>query len=336
MRINIKGHLKPYTVEIEEGSLARVPTEESEDSILITDRGVPDEHIEAFLHGADIDKIVTVQSGERSKSIRTFERIVRDLQTSNISRNAHIYALGGGVVGDLSGFVASTYKRGIKLTLLPTTLVAMVDAAIGGKFAVNTIHAKNSVGSFYNPERVIVDPSVLNTLPERHLRNGMAEIIKIALIADAGLFERIYEKPPGYRNVSLIQRAIELKKQFVEADPYDRKDRRILNFGHTFGHAIEQANDYAYLHGECVAEGMRLMAMDKPYYDKLKVILDTYGFDTPLPCDKNSIEDFIKEDKKAGKDDLRLIEVYRPGDTEVRDVPLSRALEILERAESCS
>lgn len=205
---------------------------------------------------------------ESAKSMRTVEGITRSLVRAGADRKALLVAVGGGVVGDVAGFAAASYLRGIALVQVPTTLVAQVDSAVGGKTGVNLPEGKNLVGAFYPPKLVLVDPEALATLPEREFRGGLAEVIKYGIIADARLFafleesmERILKRDAAALQ-TIITRSIEIKAQVVGKDEKESGLREILNFGHTFGHALESATHYKrYQHGEAVAWGMMCAAM---------------------------------------------------------------------------
>ncbi len=211
------------------------------------------------------------KSSEASKSEKVFFQLIRVLVTANADhRSLALVALGGGVVGDLAGFAASVYRRGIPFVQLPTTLTAQVDSAIGGKTAIDLPEGKNLLGSFYQPRLVVSDPSTLLSLPERHWSDGFAEVIKYGVIRDPGLFELLErDRPDKIRSDErLLERLIfacaKIKAKIVEKDEFDKKEiRMVLNFGHTAGHAIEAASSYSrqYTHGEAVAIGM-LIACD--------------------------------------------------------------------------
>jgi 3-dehydroquinate synthase len=209
--------------------------------------------------------VLTVPHGEAAKTRATWARLTDELLALGCGRDTTIVALGGGVVGDLAGFVAATYMRGIPIIQVPTTLLAMIDAAIGGKTAVDTPAGKNLVGAFHPAAAVVVDPSVLGTLPARELRAGVAEAIKHGVIADAGYFARIEADlprllaPGGAASpamAALIAGSIAIKSAVVAADSREHGRRKILNFGHTIGHAVETASGFTLLHGEAVAIGM--------------------------------------------------------------------------------
>ena len=236
--------------------------------MVVADAAVASRHgtrLVAGLKQAGLDAGLTVlPSGERSKNLERAGKLFRTLAREKFERTSWLVALGGGVVGDLTGFVAATYLRGIPFVQVPTTLLAQVDASIGGKTGVDIPEGKNLVGSFYHPRMIWIDPSMLKTLPPRHWRNGLAEVIKCGAIRDAklfGLLERKIDKlVKGYSAdwLPVIRRCAEIKTNVVEKDPLETKGlRAILNFGHTAGHAIEAAGGYRdYLHGEAISIGM--------------------------------------------------------------------------------
>ena len=209
--------------------------------------------------------MLTVPAGEASKTRKQWSRLTDELLEAGYGRDSIIIALGGGVVGDLAGFVAATFMRGVPVVQVPTTLLAMIDAAIGGKTGVDTRAGKNLVGAFHQATLVLADPVVLRTLPHEHLRSGLAEAVKHAVIASPSLLEAIESGagellqeggPPTGVAEQLVSANIRIKADVVEQDEHEGGIRKILNFGHTIGHAIESASDYTLSHGECVAIGM--------------------------------------------------------------------------------
>jgi 3-dehydroquinate synthase len=207
----------------------------------------------------------TIPAGEASKTRKQWSRLTDELLDAGFGRDSAIIALGGGVVGDLAGFVAATYMRGIPFVQVPTSLLAMIDASIGGKTGVDTRAGKNLVGAFHHPALVIVDPLALSTLPAAHVRNGLAEAIKHAVIASHAEFDSLRANVPsllraGGPDIALAERLVAvhigIKAGIVARDEREGDIRKVLNFGHTIGHAIEALSGYAMLHGECVAVGM--------------------------------------------------------------------------------
>jgi 3-dehydroquinate synthase len=217
---------------------------------------------------ANVLRVITVPAGELQKTRDTWARVTDTLVSDGFGRDSAIVALGGGVIGDLAGFVAATFMRGIPYIQVPTTLLAMVDASIGGKTGVDTAAGKNLVGAFHQPSAVLADPETLATLPVPHLRAGLAEVIKHGVIADEDYFERIVDDLPLVLDhhserwldtlTTLVVRSVEIKAAVVNRDEREAGLRKTLNFGHTLGHAIEVCGNYEMLHGEAVAAGMVL------------------------------------------------------------------------------
>ena len=271
---------------------------------IVTDDRVAPLHLgaaEASLAAAGIaSSRVIVDAGEGAKSFAGFERVCEALIAARIERGDLVVALGGGVVGDLAGFVAATYMRGVPVVQMPTSLLAMVDAAIGGKTGVDTRAGKNLVGAFHHPALVIADPRALSTLPLPQLRNGLAEAIKHGVIASREEFEWIGANlgsilreggPEAALAERLVRRHIEIKSAVVARDEREAGVRKTLNFGHTVAHAVESLSGYAMLHGECVAVGMvveariaaRLGLADAALAAEIAQLLRAAGLPTALP-----------------------------------------------------
>jgi 3-dehydroquinate synthase len=211
--------------------------------------------------------VLTIAAGEHSKTRPMWTHLTDEMLTHGCGRDTAVVALGGGVIGDLAGFVAATFMRGVPVVQVPTSLVAMIDAAIGGKTGIDTPAGKNLVGSFHPPSAVIVDPTVLGTLPAAHLRAGIAEALKHGVVADAAYFARTVSALPvclspggatAPEMAALIAGSIAIKSAIVATDAREGGRRKVLNFGHTIGHAVEAATDYGLLHGEAVAIGMAI------------------------------------------------------------------------------
>ena len=267
-----------------------------------------------------------LKKGEASKSIENFKKILNTLIEKKFDRSDLIIALGGGVVGDISGYVASSYLRGISFIQIPTTLLAQVDSSVGGKTAINIPAGKNLVGAFYNPKGVIIDTDTLNTLPEREFKSGLAEVLKYGLIQNKYLLSLLYKNSSEVllRKERIIQEiifeSIKTKSKIVIADEKENGLRAILNFGHTFGHAIEANGEYKkILHGEAVAKGM-LIASKISYLEnliplkdleKIELLLKDFKFDLSLDeYQYSDLKPYIYRDKKvkAGKLNLILLE----------------------------
>jgi len=262
--------------------------------------------------------VIRIPAGEKYKNRETWAWVTDEMLAQGFGRDSAIVAVGGGVVGDLAGFVAATYMRGIPFVQVPTTLVAMIDASIGGKTGVDTPAGKNLVGAFHQPAAVLIDPTVLATLPERELRAGLAEAIKHGVIADAGYFDRTVAAlptllaPGGSTSGamrSLIEGSVAIKQAVVARDEREQGLRKILNFGHTLGHAAEALSGYALLHGEAVAIGMalesrlaeRLGVAEPGTADRVRMALSCAMLPSQVPpsLDPMQLVTFTKTDKKA-------------------------------------
>ncbi len=258
-------------------------------------------------------RLFSFPAGEASKTREVKAELEDRIAAAGLGRDGVILGIGGGVTCDLAGFIAATWHRGIRLILVPTSLLAMVDASIGGKTAVDLPGAKNQVGAFHFPTEVYVDPSCLTTLPEPFFVQGMAEVVKYAVIADRGLFETLEGLTNGIRDLrsdgrlleEMIERCVDLKAQVVAKDPLDRGTRAMLNFGHTAGHGIEAAAGYRISHGEAVAIGMvaearmadRFPARER---DRLKALLEKLGLPVSLSpgIDPGEVVRAARADKK--------------------------------------
>jgi len=267
------------------------------------------------LEGSGVEvRVLTFRAGEGSKTRRVAARLQDALISRGVERGSCVLALGGGVCCDLAGFVAASVLRGLRLVYIPTTLVAMIDAAIGGKVAVDHPRGKNLIGFFYPAELVLVDMQFLKALPTDEWKNGLSELVKIAVAADADLFESIaldaksLRKPFANKCGRLITRAIELKAAIVGKDPYELGVRAALNFGHTIGHALERELDYTGRHGEAVSIGMaleselaaRLGILERDGVRRIEALLKNLGLPHALPdgIDVRRIQSHVGFDKK--------------------------------------
>ena len=297
--------------------------------MVVADAAVAGRHGKSLVAGlkkAGFDSALSViASGERSKTLAQAGRLYRTLARARFERKSLLIALGGGVVGDLAGFVAATYLRGIGLVQVPTTLLAQVDAAIGGKTAVDIPEGKNLVGAFYHPLFVWIDPTLLKTLPARHWRNGLAEVIKYGAIRDARLFERMERRIDHLVNgyspewVPIIARCAKIKSEIVKKDPLEKTGlRALLNFGHSVGHAVEAAAGYhEYLHGEAIAIGMfaaallseQLTGLDPADRIRLGTLLSRAGLPAGVrqPIARRRIMEFLARDKKVRDGTVRFV-----------------------------
>ena len=295
-------------------------------TLLISDDGVPSKivrEVTAVCKPSTKVFQMILQHGEQAKSVQNFQKILNFLADKNFDRTDLIVAVGGGVVGDISGFVASSYLRGIQFIQIPTTLLAQVDSSVGGKTAINILSGKNLVGAFYNPKGVIIDTNVLHSLPNRQLKAGLAEVIKYAFIQNKALFSLLkkYPKKILSKDHKIIEEIIFLslqtKAKIVTKDEKENGIRAILNFGHTFGHAIEAHGKYKkILHGEAVAKGMRIASkisylenlISEKEYKEVIALLQKYEFDLSVDQYKyRELKPYIFRDKKIKAGKLNLI-----------------------------
>ncbi|MFA6562589.1 MAG: 3-dehydroquinate synthase [Verrucomicrobiia bacterium] len=272
----------------------------------------------------------TVPAGEKSKSLAVAGQLYEELAIARLHRHAFVLALGGGVVGDLAGFIAATFMRGVRFVQVPTTLLAMVDSSVGGKVGINLPQGKNLVGAFYQPRIVVADTATLASLPEREFRAGVAEVIKYGVIYDAALFDDLERQLPALMAKDgavlgrVIARCCEIKADVVSKDERESGLREILNFGHTVGHAIEAVTEYGtYLHGEAIAIGMVAAArlsqkhggLVKADADRIEALLRRAGFDLQPPdVPFDQLLDAMRSDKKARDGGLRFVLARRIGE----------------------
>lgn len=284
----------------------------------------------ALVQGGFETSFIVLKPGESSKSIEALSYIYDKLAEFKVTRTDLIVAFGGGVVGDVAGFTASSYLRGIPYIQVPTSLLSQVDSSIGGKTAINLSHGKNLAGSFYHPKLVLIDTKVLNTLEDRYIRDGMSEVIKYACIEDESFFEFLnnldINSLSGHFE-DIVYKCCNIKKLYVEEDEKDRGIRMKLNFGHTIGHAIEKYFDYSrYTHGEAVAIGMYNISLNSEETgytragtsDRIKKILIKYGLEYELPqISIEELEKIIRNDKKNLSDKLNLIYLKKIGEANI-------------------
>jgi 3-dehydroquinate synthase len=281
--------------------------------LIITDDNIPSEYIDKVKNKINKSFSFVVKNGEENKNFDNYQQILKTLVENNFTRTDCLVAIGGGMVGDLSGIVASTFMRGIDLYNIPTTLLSQVDSSIGGKTAIDFMHVKNIVGSFFQPKGVLIDVETLKSLPERQIKNGLVESIKMAATFDKEFFDYLNTKPDVLANAEeIIFKSLMLKKAVVEKDEKERNIRKVLNFGHTIGHAIEETMNLKLLHGECVGIGMLYFSSNE-VKKSLKEILEKYGLPTSCEFDKNKVLELIKHDKKASGDMVATIQVNTIG-----------------------
>ena len=330
IQLSLPNH--PYTIYLDEGLLDDFSSYLSsiDDIVIITDSGIPKKYITTVQKQLNDPLIYTIVAGEDSKNIRNYQEIIETMITANIPKSATIIALGGGVVGDLAGFIASTYMRGISFIQIPTTLLAQIDSSVGGKVAVNSHSAKNAIGSFFQPDAVFIDPNVLSTLEPKQLHSGIAELVKYGVIKDPSILEILEKDDLSEQFSTLILKAVKIKRDIVLKDEFDQGIRHILNYGHTIGHAIEQHSNYQYLHGESVAIGMAFMAKKTSFYSRLISILQKYDLPFESPYNLNELIPYLLKDKKIQKTKLHFIVVEKLGEATIKPIMLTKLKQYLE------
>lgn len=311
-----------YDIIVENGILDKAGSllELNRKVLVVSDSGVPHEYAEAVASQCAKPVIVRIPEGEENKNFEQFQNLLRVMIENSFTRGDCVVAVGGGVVGDLSGFAASCYMRGIDFYNIPTTLLSQVDSSIGGKTAIDFNGIKNIVGSFYQPKRVLIDPDVLKTLDKRQFAAGMAETIKMAATFDKELFAQIEQSEKIEDDInSIIIRSLLIKKSVVEKDPKENGLRRVLNFGHTVGHAIESFYAGKMLHGECVALGMLPMC-DASVKERLKQTLKKYDLPTEIKISADELMPYIMHDKKAQSEGINVVYVQNIGSFDMNTV----------------
>jgi 3-dehydroquinate synthase len=313
MKVNIKTPNKTYDIIIDKLPQINLDTKVA----IITNPTVAGYHLNYLLNHLKAKelKIITLPDGEEYKNFESIEYALDRLFDAKYDRNSIIIAFGGGVIGDMSGFAASIFLRGIKFIQIPTTLLAMVDSSVGGKTGINNKYGKNLIGSFYQPEAVYIDTHFLTTLPKREFSAGMAEVIKMAVMFDKKFFEKLEKDKLSIEEI--IKRSVEIKADVVNQDEKEKGIRSVLNYGHTFGHVIENLTNYkTYLHGEAVAIGM-IMAnelsialgyLTTEENKRIKKLLEKYDLPTSFKIkDEEEFYSHFFADKKTMNNEIKFI-----------------------------
>ncbi len=333
MTINVKTSSNNYDILIENGlfdnAAQEIKATINNSSLYV----VTDENVDRY-YGSRLKEqleqqgityyYIVLPAGEHTKCHEMLLKLYSAFLKVKLTRKDYILAFGGGVIGDLTGYAAATYLRGVKFIQMPTTLLSQVDSSVGGKVAVNLDEGKNLIGCFYPPSKVIIDPKLLKTLPKRVFNDGMAEVIKYGAIRDAKLFDTLLE---GGRLDDIIHTCVQIKKQVVENDEFDTGERMILNFGHTYGHVVECYFNYdKYTHGEGVAIGMLRITKateqrgitEKGTYDKLLKVCKKYDLYFPdVEIDEAAAREILLKDKKSEKDTINYIAITKIGETKI-------------------
>ncbi len=330
---------KSYDILIERGILERAGEEiktvcGAGEALIVSDDTVWALYGETVLHsmqnaGFDVTSF-TFPHGEQSKNLSVYADILNALAARHLSRKGLVIALGGGVTGDMAGFAAATYLRGVRFVQIPTTLLSQVDSSVGGKTAVDLPAGKNLVGAFCQPSLVLCDPHVLSTLPDSIFYDGCAEVIKAAMLKSHSFFEGLQKTPPREQLEHMLEFCISMKRDVVEEDEFDTGARQYLNLGHTFGHAVEAASDFSISHGCAVAIGMVMMtraAVKKGYckedtLEQLIALLKQYHLPTEVPYPVLSLLDIVRSDKKTMGGTVTLVVPEKIGRCTLVPVPV--------------
>ena len=330
MIVNLKD--KSYPILIEQGAILDIK------KIIDTDRKIAiisDEQVPEYLIGIIKSQcpnhfVLRFPQGETSKNFQQYEELLRKCIEHDMTRKDAIVAIGGGVTGDLAGFVAASYMRGIDFYNIPTTLLAQVDSSVGGKVAIDVDSYKNIIAAFHQPKAVLIDPNILSTLSRRQIHNGLVESLKMGLTCDVQLVELFEQDTLDIPQI--IERSINVKRQVVEQDEKESGLRKILNFGHTIGHAIEGAYGLdSYLHGECVAMGMLFFIEDQPLKDRVLSIYKRLDLPKIPDYDIDTLMSYIQHDKKSSAQTVSIVKVRQAGTFEIEEMTYEQIRNVLER-----
>lgn len=297
---------------------------------VLTDSGVPARYAQTVLDQCANGTVYTIPQGEGSKCLKVYGQVLQAMLEFGMDRRDLLVAVGGGVVGDLGGFCAASYMRGIDFINCPTTTLSQIDSSIGGKTAIDLGSAKNIVGAFWQPKVVLIDPETLATLPRRQYINGLAEAVKAGLIADPELFE-LFENGDVDKDIeTIIYRSLLVKKKIVEQDERESGARKALNFGHTIGHGIEAVKGVrgrrtnGLYHGECVALGMLPMIEDRSLQKRTRAVLRKLGLPVRTGVDKHKVLEYMHHDKKSGGSSITVIRVPGLGCWRADTLPMTQ------------
>ncbi|MDC0825251.1 3-dehydroquinate synthase [Lactococcus petauri] len=353
MRLNVNLPEHPYDIIIKKGSLSQVglwvaQLWQQQKVVLVTDDNVEPlygrEAVSQLRNEGFEVFTFTFPAGEASKNLSTVEKLWEFCALHGLTRSDGVIALGGGVVGDLAAFAASTYMRGIHFLQIPTSLTAQVDSSIGGKTGINSDYAKNMIGTFAQPDGVLIDPEVLKTLEKRDFREGIGEIVKCALIADKQLWVRLNEIQDADELLQeaeyFIRAACDVKRKLVVEDEFDQGTRLYLNFGHTIGHAVEAFAGYGQvMHGEAVAIGMIQISkvaeskglMPKGLTAQIKAVLQKFQLpQTYEPWNESALIEILTHDKKARGKMIKTVLVPEIGQAKIHEISLQEMKEYLK------
>ncbi len=333
-RLFVKTAEGGYDILFEKGGLHRVAAiwGAGQKTLIVTDNGVPAEYAHAVAEGCAQSLIYTLPQGEASKQLSFLSELWGQMVAMKMTRHDRVIAVGGGVVGDLAGFAAATYMRGIDFYNIPTTVLSQVDSSVGGKTAIDFDGYKNIVGAFWQPKGVLIDTDTLATLPPRQRANGLSEAVKMAATHDAALFAEFESADIEAHLEELLFRAVSIKKGVVERDERETGERKVLNFGHTLAHALESNLSFdALYHGECVALGMLPLCAPKVRM-RLTAVLTKLGLPTRFPLPLPELLEACRHDKKCCGDSISVVYVPEIGQYEIKDISFTEFSEFIREA----
>ena len=333
MKITVELGKNSYEITVLRGGLAQADRymKLARKVLVVTDSGVPAQYAQTVAARCKDPVLVTVPQGEASKNLKNFELLCRTMLENGFTRTDCVVAVGGGVVGDLAGFAAASFMRGIDFYNIPTTVLSQVDSSVGGKVAIDLDNIKNCVGAFHQPKAVLIDPEVLDTLPVRQIANGLAEAVKMAVNFDEKILTLFEQENPLFHIDEIIAASLRTKAAVVKADEKESGLRRVLNFGHTIGHGIESAAGLdAFYHGECVALGMLPMCSDE-LRPRLKAILERLDLPTSCNVDAEAVWEAMLHDKKLSGDTITVVFAPKAGSFELRSMPVADLKETVYR-----
>ena len=333
MKLTMNLGTRSYDIILKEGCLANLHQFADlthRRVFVLTDSGVPAEYAQTVLDQCANGTVYTIPQGEGSKCLKVYGQVLQAMLEFGMDRRDLLVAVGGGVVGDLGGFCAASYMRGIDFINCPTTTLSQIDSSIGGKTAIDLGSAKNIVGAFWQPKVVLIDPETLATLPRRQYINGLAEAVKAGLIADPELFE-LFENGDVDKDIeTIIYRSLLVKKKIVEQDERESGARKALNFGHTIGHGIEAVKGVrgrrtnGLYHGECVALGMLPMIEDRSLQKRTRAVLRKLGLPVRTGVDKHKVLEYMHHDKMSGGSSITVIRVPGLGCWRADTLPMTQ------------
>ena len=332
MEIIMHAKSKTYSIYLERGILAKAKEVIGRQGrvFIVSDDGVPEKWRNLLKKQYPEACMFVFKNGEANKNIDTLQDILKAMQQAHVSRKDTVIALGGGVVGDMAGFASAIYMRGVSYINIPTTSLSQIDSSIGGKTAIDFNGVKNSIGAFWQPDMVLVDPDTLSTLSRRHFHNGLAEAVKEGLIKDPVLFS-LFERDDYEQHIDeIIMRCLNIKKEVVENDENETGERKLLNFGHTYGHGFESYFGMnGYYHGECVGLGMLQILENDEIRQRLKVVLERMHLPVQCEYDADAVFALMKNDKKADHDHISIVQVDEIGKGYIEDWSLEKIREKL-------